>query len=318
MNIFDMILWPIKWAIELLLVGFHTGLTTLGLDAADGWTWVLSIVGLVLVVRAALIPVFVKQIKSQRKMLEIQPELKKIQDKYKGKRDQFSREAMTRETMALYGEHKTSPFASCLPLLVQMPIFFGLFYTLSNAAQEIAGVGLLSADLAKSFGEATIFGTAGLASAMSSANGNVTILVVAGIMVVIMTASQFITQKQIMSKNQSDAMKESPMYKQQQVLLYILPIVFLFSGWAFPLGVMFYWLVSNIWTMVQQFIVIRNMPTPGSQAHREWEARTAKKSARKGLPTITEAPSEAADEAKPAQRQQPVSKARAKKQQGKK
>jgi YidC/Oxa1 family membrane protein insertase len=199
-----------------------------------------------------------------------------------------------------------------------MPIFFGLFYTLSNAAQEIAGVGLLSSDLAKSFGEATIFGTAGLASSMSSANGNMTILVVAGVMVVIMTVSQFITQKQIMSKNQSDAMKESPMYKQQQVLLYILPLVFMFSGWAFPLGVMFYWLVSNIWTMVQQFIVIRNMPTPGSQAHREWEARNAKKAERKGLPTITEAPSETTEEAKPVQRQQPVSKARAKKQQGKK
>jgi len=82
----------------VLLVGFHWVFTQLGLAPTDGWTWVLAITGLVLVVRAALIPLFVRQIKSQRKMLEVAPDLKRIQDKYKGKRDQFSREAMTRET----------------------------------------------------------------------------------------------------------------------------------------------------------------------------------------------------------------------------
>ena len=80
-----------------------------GLPPADGITWVLSIVGLVLVVRSALIPLFVKQIKSQRKMMEIAPELRKVQDKYKGKKDQLSREAMSRETMALYKKHGTNP-----------------------------------------------------------------------------------------------------------------------------------------------------------------------------------------------------------------
>ena len=96
MDIIGAILWPIKWAIEFILVSFHSLFTAMGMDPAAGATWVLAIVGLVVVVRAALIPVFVKQIKSQRKMLEIAPELKKIQDKYKGKKDQFSREAMSR------------------------------------------------------------------------------------------------------------------------------------------------------------------------------------------------------------------------------
>ncbi|MDO9590048.1 MAG: YidC/Oxa1 family membrane protein insertase, partial [Microcella sp.] len=94
MDIIGAILWPIKWAIEAILVGFHWLFTFMGLESAAGFTWVLSIAGLVVVVRAALIPVFVRQIKNQRKMLEISPDLKKIQDKYKGKRDQFSREAM--------------------------------------------------------------------------------------------------------------------------------------------------------------------------------------------------------------------------------
>ena len=93
----------------------------------------LSIVGLVLVVRAALIPIFVRQIKSQRKMMEVAPQLKKIQDKYKGKKDQFSREAMQRETMELYRKAGTNPLSSCLPLLIQMPIFFSLFSVLNEA-----------------------------------------------------------------------------------------------------------------------------------------------------------------------------------------
>jgi YidC/Oxa1 family membrane protein insertase len=313
-DILGMILWPFRWAIEALLVGFHWVLTQVGMNPSDGWTWVLSITGLVLVVRAALIPLFVRQIKSQRKMIEVAPDLKRIQDKYKGKRDQFSREAMTRETMALYGKHGTSPFASCLPLLFQMPVFFGLFTTLNNAALGTQGIGFMNLDLAENFGAATIFGTAPLHAAMSTAQGDWTVIWTAGVMVVLMTVSQFITQKQIMSKNISQAMKESPTYKQQQILLYILPLVFLFSGFAFPLGVMMYWLVSNFWTMGQQFVVIRNMPTPGSEAFRAWEARQEKKNIRKGI--IAEAAP--IEEAKPAQRQQPMGKNRAKRGKGKK
>jgi YidC/Oxa1 family membrane protein insertase len=313
-DILGMILWPFRWAIEALLVGFHWVLTQVGMTPTDGWTWVLAITGLVLVVRAALIPLFVRQIKSQRKMIEVAPDLKRIQDKYKGKRDQFSREAMTRETMALYGKHGTSPFSSCLPLVFQMPVFFGLFTTLSNAAKGDAGIGFMNSDLALNFGAATIFGSAPLHAAMSTAGGNTVVIWTAGVMVVLMTASQFITQKQIMSKNISKAMKESPTYKQQQILLYILPLVFLFSGFAFPLGVMMYWLVSNFWTMGQQFVVIRNMPTPGSEAYQAWEDRQEKKNIRKGI--VTEP--DAIEEVKPAQRQQPMGKNRAKRGKGKK
>ena len=110
MDIIGTILWPIKWVIELILVAFHSMWDFFGLDPDAGLTWVLSIVGLVIVVRAALIPIFVRQIKSQRRMLEVAPQLKKIQDKYKGKKDQFSREAMSRETMELY--KKTAPTRS--------------------------------------------------------------------------------------------------------------------------------------------------------------------------------------------------------------
>ena len=322
-DIIGTLLWPIKWVIEAILVTFHTVLSALGLDPSAGLTWVLSIVGLVLVVRAALIPIFVRQIKSQRRMLEVAPQLKKIQDKYKGKKDQFSREAMSRETMELYKKTGTNPLASCLPLLIQMPIFFSLFSVLQEANKGQPGVGLLSEELSENFGEASLFGIAPLHDSIQSAAAdnpvNTVVIVIAVVMVIIMTASQFITQLQIMSKNQSPEMKASPTYKQQRILLYILPLVFAFSGFAFPIGVMFYWLTSNIWTMVQQFIVIRNMPTPGSEAAFARESRMAKKRQRRGI-TVTEMeePSPVEEAKKPQQRVQPVSKNRAKKQTGNK
>jgi YidC/Oxa1 family membrane protein insertase len=318
------LLWPIKWVIEAILVGFHTLLDFLGMDPAAGLTWVLSIVGLVLVVRAALIPIFVRQIKSQRKMLEVAPQLKKIQDKYKGKRDQFSREAMQRETMELYRKAGTNPFASCLPLLIQMPIFFSLFSVLNESRPQAdgsfkAGVGLLNQELAAQFGGSSLFDIAPLRHSIQSALAEnpveVVVIVIAVVMVVLMTASQFITQLQIMSKNQSPEMKASPMYRQQRILLYILPLVFAFSGFAFPIGVMFYWLTSNVWTMVQQFLVIRNMPTPGSEAALAREARLAKKR-RKSMTEDAEILEEIVEEPKKAQRQQPVGKSRSKKQGG--
>ncbi len=323
MDILGTILWPIKWAVEAILVTFHSFWTIIGLDKDAGGTWVLSIVGLVLVIRAALIPIFVRQIRSQRRMLEVAPQLKKIQDKYKGKKDQFSREALSRETMELYKKTGTNPLSSCLPLLLQMPIFFSLFSVLSNAQHVNAdgshnpGVGLLNQELSTSFGTSSLFGIAPLHESFQSAS-TPAVQIIAVVMVILMTASQFITQLQIMSKNQSAEMKASPMFRQQRILLYLLPLVFAFSGFSFPLGVMFYWLVSNFWTMVQQFLVIRNMPTPGSEAALAREARLAKREQRKQL-TQVDIEGEGTvvvEEAKNVQRQQPVSKTRAKKKSG--
>jgi YidC/Oxa1 family membrane protein insertase len=321
MDIIGTVLWPIKWVVELLLVAFHSLWTFLGMDPNAGFTWVLSIVGLVLVIRAALVPIFVRQIVAQRRMLEVAPHLKKIQDKYKGKKDQFSREAMSRETMALYKKTGTNPLSSCLPLLIQMPIFFSLFSVLSSAQNydksHQAGVGLLTGPLAKSFGESSLFNIAPLKLAISTAGGNNAVIIIAAVMVVLMTGSQFITQLQIMSKNQSAEMKASPMFKQQRTLLYILPLVFAFSGFTFPLGVMFYWLVSNFWTMGQQFLVIRNLPTPGSEAALAREARLAKRAQRRGITIVEdEKQQDSVEEPKKPQRQQPVNQKNRKKKPG--
>jgi YidC/Oxa1 family membrane protein insertase len=315
------LLFPIKWVIELILVSFHWILDHgLGLDPAAGLTWVLSIVGLVLVVRAALIPIFVRQIKSQRRMMEVAPQLKKIQDKYKGKRDQFSREAMSRETMELYSKTGTNPLSSCLPLLIQMPIFFSLFSVLQEARGDKPGVGALTQELSDQFGKSSLFdGAAPLKYSIQDGitNGAPAVIVIGAVMVILMTASQFFTQLQLTSKNMSPETKASPMYRQQRVLLYILPLVFAFSGFAFPIGTMFYWLTSNGWTVVQQFLVIRNMPTPGSEAAFAREARLARRAQRRGIALPDAAPEAEIEEApKAPQRQQPVSKNRSKKKPG--
>ncbi len=279
-------MFPFKWLVSVIMVGFHDGLSVIGLPAANGWTWTLSIIGLVLVIRAALIPVFVKQIKAQRGMQLLQPDLKKMQDKYKGKTDQLSRQAMAQEQMALYKKHGTNPFSACLPMLIQMPFFFALFQVLSGISTAKAGgqgIGAMSVEQVKQFDESSIFGAPLSASLLHGGGGNeVVVWVLSIVMILAMTASQFITQKQIMAKNMSEEAMASPFMRQQKMMLYILPLVFGVGGINFPIGVLIYWTTTNLWTMGQQFFVIRRMPTPGSPAAKA----LAERRAARGLPAL--------------------------------
>lgn len=294
-------LWPIKWVVEALLAIFHSGLTMLGFVGSDGLTWVLSIVCMVLVVRAALIPLFVRQIKSQRNMVLAQPELAALQKRYKGKTDQEARQKMAQEQMAIYKRTGSNPLSSCLPLLVQMPIFTSLFFVLTNAQGGHAGVGLMDVTLAESFQKATFFGASLKDTFIGTESNEVKIM--AAVMIVVMTATQFITQKQIIAKNQNPASVQNTQYMQtQKIMLWIFPVIFAISGISFPLGVMFYWLTSNFWTMGQQFVVIRSMPTEGSKA---WHDRQARLEKRGKLPAASP---EAIEEETPRQRNQPVRK----------
>ena len=288
MDIFGTILAPFKWLVSAIMLGFHDGLSFIGLPPENGWTWTLSIIGLVLVIRAALIPVFVKQIKAQRGMQLLQPDLKKMQAKYKGKTDQLSRQAMAQEQMALYKKHGTNPFSACLPMLIQMPFFFALFQVLSgiSAAKESGiGIGALSHEQVVQFDASSIFGaplSATLLHGTPAGGDVVAVWVLSIVMILAMTASQFITQKQIMAKNMSEEAMASPFMRQQKMMLYILPVVFGVGGINFPIGVLIYWTTTNLWTMGQQFFVIRRMPTPGSPAAKA----LAERRAAKGLPSI--------------------------------
>ncbi|HYQ75013.1 membrane protein insertase YidC [Cellulomonas sp.] len=323
MSWFDGLLYPIMVAVAWIMVQFHSLLTWLGLDPAGGAAWGFSIVGLVIVMRIILIPLFFKQIKASRGMQMLAPDMKKIQAKYKGKTDPASREAMSRETMELYRKHGTNPFSSCLPILAQSPIFFALFRVLNSLPQLANGtyprpnLGPLTQDLAAQAESATILGAPLSATFMNAAQfgdaaSNVRWVTV--ILVVAMSATTFLTQRQLTMKNMPPAALEGPMAQQQKMLMYVFPLIFAFSGVNFPIGVLIYWTTTNLWSMGQQFYTIRRMPAPGSQAEAALKARQAKKASHKGL-SIEESDTLTIEE-KPVsgQRQQPVGKARAKKQ----
>jgi YidC/Oxa1 family membrane protein insertase len=215
----------------------------------------------------------------------LQPDLKKLQDKYKGKTDQLSRQAMAQEQMAMYKKHGTNPFSACLPMLIQMPFFFALFQVLSgisSAKTQGKGIGAMSQEQVIQFDESSIFGAPLSSALLHGGATNVSVVVLSIVMILAMTASQFITQKQIMAKNMSEEAMASPFMRQQKMMLYILPVVFGVGGINFPIGVLIYWTTTNLWTMAQQFFVIRRMPTPGSPAAKA----LAERRAAKGLPAL--------------------------------
>ncbi|WP_062382728.1 membrane protein insertase YidC [Demequina iriomotensis] len=319
----DTILYPLEWVVANVMVIWHWVWSAIGLDPAAGITWALSIVGLVITIRAALIPLFVKQINASRAMQVIAPDLKKIQDKYKGKKDQASREAMSRETMELYSKHKTNPFASCLPMLIQAPIFFALFRVLNyrlegnaSGSGSTEGIGMLTNEVAAQAQHAELFGASLSDSFFNSPGAAAKILSV--VLIVAMVATTFLTQHQLTRKNLPASALEGPMAQQQKILMYALPFIFVISGPNFPIGVLIYWTTTNVWTFGQQWYVIRNNPTPGSEAdrlHKErLAAKAAKRAAKRGedpqAAVIEAAPEEESAQKRSGQRQQPKRKSR--------
>ncbi|RJK94926.1 membrane protein insertase YidC [Vallicoccus soli] len=256
------------------MVQFHSLFTALGLDPAGGASWTLSIVGLVIVIRILLIPLFVKQIRSQRGMQLLQPKIKELQQKYKN-----DRERQSQEMLKLYRETGTNPLASCLPILLQAPIFFALFRVLNGVANDNA-LGAMTQDLVDSAADATIFG-AQISDTFLRADGTST-QVVAAVLIVLMSAAMFFTQRQLMTKNMPAASLEGPFAQQQKILLYLFPAIFLVTGINFPIGVLIYWTTTNIWSMFQQLYVIARMPAPGSLAEQRFNERKAKRSGAAG------------------------------------
>ena len=284
---FQAILAPFRWLMSWILGAFHSLLGSVGMDPDSGWTWALSILLLVVLIRTLLIPLFVKQINAQRAMQTMQPELQKLQAKYKGKKDQLSRQAMAMEQQALMKEHKANPFAACLPLLVQMPFFFALYQVLLGArAAEEQGQGMdaLSADQIRSFEGSTIFGARMSDTLMRSLgqDGGLPVVVVAISLILLMTGSMFFMQKMLMTKNMTQQALTGPMAQTQQIMLYAMPLIFGIGGINFPIGVLLYWTYSNFWAVGQQWWIIRNNPTPGSLAEKELNERRAAK----GLPPV--------------------------------
>ncbi|WP_062210743.1 membrane protein insertase YidC [Streptomyces sp. NBRC 109706] len=270
------ILSPLYIAVSWIVVQFHS-LYSLVFDEDSGWAWGLSIFSLVVVIRIALIPLFVKQIKATRNMQALQPRMKKIQERYKN-----DRQRQSEEMMKLYKETGTNPLASCLPILAQSPFFIALFQVLNHIASN-KKVGVLNAEQVTSAREATIFGAPIASRFMDGATKlaefgatQANVRTVTIIMIVLMSASQFYTQRQLMTKN-VDLTVKTPFMNQQKMLMYIFPIMFAVFGVNFPVGVLIYWLTTNVWSLGQQMYVITRNPTPGSLAYQQRQERLRKK-----------------------------------------
>ena len=272
------ILNPLYDAISWIILLFHSAFQPI-FGSESGITWSLAIIFLVVLIRIILIPLFVKQIKSQRALTVLQPEMKAIQQKYKD-----DRQKQSEEMMKLYKKHGTNPLASCFPLLAQAPIFFALFTVLNGIAQDIprgvlTQVDVNSAANAKFFG-APIAATFLMGSKDIEKLGGTpgTVKIITLLMILLMSASTFITQRQLMVKGMpKNNGQPNMMVQQQKIMLYLFPIIFAVTGINFPVGVLLYWLTTNLWTMGQQFYVIKRNPTPGSPAYFELEAKRAKK-----------------------------------------
>ena len=214
-----MFLW--HWllnAVSWVLVQFHS-LFSVVLDPDSGWSWTLAIVGLVILIRILLIPLFVKQIRAQRNMQAIQPRLKEIQ-------------------------------------------------VLRGASNEVP-VGVFKwpqyQDLLVSFHEAEIFGVPlyGTFVRADETPNPTNTRILAVILIILMSATSFLTQRQLLLKNTAG---DNPIARQMKIMMYVFPVMFAVGGMNFPIGVLIYWFTTNVWTMGQQFWVIRNNPQPGTPA----------------------------------------------------
>lgn len=267
-DIISSMMQPLYWALSGLLALFHK-LWTPVFGYHSGITWVLTIVTLVIVIRTALIPLFVKQINASRNMQLVQPKLKALQEKYG-----HDRERLAIEQQKLMREEGVNPAASCLPILLQMPIFLALFRVLDGAARGIPRGSFFRKDqeLFNSLGDANFFGAELAGKFWPVTNFGPTHLM-ALVLIIGMTALLFMTQMQLMRKNMPPEALTGPMAQQQKMMLYLFPIMYLFTGVMIPIGVLLYWFTTNLWTLGQQYLLIRNNPTPNTPAYIDWQER---------------------------------------------
>jgi YidC/Oxa1 family membrane protein insertase len=253
-------------AIAWVMKTWHTVFSTF-LDPAGGLSWALSIMFLVVTVRLLLFPLFVKQIKSQRAMQELQPEIQKLRKQYGS-----DRQGLSQAMMALQKERGVNPLAGCLPLLPQIPVFLALFHVLRRLAPGAPGLYSWSDELTDQAARAELFGapisasfnmSGAKAAALLEFSSETNIKIVCMVLIVIMCITTFTTQKQIMKRS---GPVEGQAAMMQKFLLYVMPASLFISGFFFPIGVLLYWMTNNLWTLGQQYFILRKMPPPGSPA----------------------------------------------------
>lgn len=292
-NFFYTLFYPIEWLIAWIMVLFHKLFVLLGMPDGSGFAWALSIIFLTFFVRACIFPLYNKQMQSMARMQAIQPQLMKIQNKYRGKKDPASQEAMQRETMKLYKDNKSNPFSSCLPMLIQMPIFLALYNVLYAINKIAVGkqspIGGFTKSVSMQISN-TVFANAKLSEMWNSASGSAKWTI--GIFVALMCLTMFLNMFYNTRHNTPVESMQGSQKTMQWSMMITFPLLYIFSGAVAPFGVLLYWLTSNIWTMGQTVWQLRHYPTPGSRAYKQKQQRDHDREVarrkREGLPTIEE------------------------------
>ncbi len=216
---------------DKVLVFFH--------DSA-GLSWGGAIIALTITVRALLIPLTYKQLKGMRALQALQPQIKEIQAKYKN-----DKQRMQQEMMRFYQENKVNPFASCIPLLAQLPVFITLFYVLQNDLRfDICGqTAKTCGEIPGNWGEGFLF----IPDLTAKAEGGVLIA-----LLLIYVGTQLI----------SGLVMAVTADKSQRMLMFVLPLIFVPFIISFPAGLILYWITTNVWTIGQQFVIQKVIPVP--------------------------------------------------------
>jgi len=275
------ILDPFYDAVAWVLVRLHA-ILSVPFGYNSGWSWALSIIFLVVLMRLILVPLFVKQMHAQRKMAALAPQVAALRKKYKN-----DKQTMNQEVMKLYQENGANPLAGCLPLVVQLPVFFALFNVLRAIAEGKTLYGLTPA-VVYSARHADILSATIADRIVTSplppyhlAPGPASAKVVIGITVLISATTTFLTVRQSVKRGIGQVGQDpnNPMANSQKYMMYIAPL-FALSGLYWQFGLVLYWVTTNVWTLGQQFILFRNF-TPVTAAA---DAESATAPAAKGSP----------------------------------
>jgi YidC/Oxa1 family membrane protein insertase len=212
-----------------------------------GFSWGMSIILLTVIVRIAILPLTIKQIKSMNALRALQPQMREIQEKYKG-----DRQAMNQAMMRFYQENKVNPFASCIPLLAQLPVFITLFYVLQHDLRfDICGqtADTCSEFAAKQGHSAGFFGESFLFIPDLTAKAEGSVLIT---LLVLYVGTQLI----------SGLVMAVTADKSQRTMMMVLPFIFVPFIITFPAGLVLYWITTNIWTIGQQYVIKQIIPPP--------------------------------------------------------
>jgi YidC/Oxa1 family membrane protein insertase len=231
---------------------------------SSGWTWALSIIILVVLMRLIMVPLFIKQMHTTRAMSSLQPQMAALRKKYKN-----DKQTLNQETMKLYQQAGVNPLMGCLPVVAQLPVFFSLFSVLKAIAEYKGGTPKYNLPIAmvESAQHAKILG-ASIADKVLFTHGaavplHAKIVIVAAVLISMCTT--YLTVRQSMKRGMMPAATpDNPMGNSQKYMAYIMPF-FALTGLYWPFGLVLYWVTTNVWTLIQQWGLFKIYPyTPPS------------------------------------------------------